>query len=94
MGVAVTHAERPNVSPLSCEPPAGVNGRLEEDHDSRALLVNCSGWLGPGRRDAEAGQPEHPTKDYRKSNPLADAGKPVVRLSVGENIYDETYADD
>ncbi len=37
-----------NVSPLSCEPPAGVNGRLEEDQDPRASLVNCSGWLCPG----------------------------------------------
>ena len=44
----------PKVSPLSCEPPAGVDGRLEEDQDPRASLVNCSGWLG--RRLFEAGQ--------------------------------------
>ncbi len=36
----------PNVIRLSCEPPAGVNGRLGEDQDPRAWLVNCSGWLG------------------------------------------------
>uniref|UniRef100_UPI00198045C9 hypothetical protein n=1 Tax=Thalassoroseus pseudoceratinae TaxID=2713176 RepID=UPI00198045C9 len=36
-----------NVSPLSCEPPAGGNGRLDGFVQPRASLVNCSGWLGP-----------------------------------------------
>ena len=42
----IAAVKRPsNVSPLSCEPPAGGGGRLDEIIQSRALLVNCSGWL-------------------------------------------------
>src|SRR5690606_25915637 len=60
--VLVAH-KSPNVSPLSCEPPAGGDGRLEEDQDPRASLVNCSGWLAA--RTPE--QPEDCEHDCEKN---------------------------